>query len=332
VRFRISGEYVSEMSDSAGTLWLNVAERRWDPTLLAACGLREAQMPRLVEGPQVSGTLSRQVAAQWGLAGSNVPIAGGGGDNACSAVGIGAVRAGDGFLSLGTSGVIFAVTDHPVALPERTLHAFCHALPGRWHGMAVTLSAAAALSWIAKITGAGGDINGLLARVERFASEADRRAHAPVFLPYLTGERTPHNDPHATAAFGGLTADHGPEAMAYAVLEGVAFALGDCLDVLVEADAAPTSCLMVGGGSRSPYWAQLLADVTGLTLERPNGAELGAAFGAARLGMIAAGVSEQEVCIKPAISASYVPDRANEPLLRERAARMHALYRKGLER
>jgi xylulokinase len=328
VRFRMSGEYVSDMSDSAGTLWLNVAERRWDHALLAACGLKEAQMPRVVEGSQISAALSAQVAAQWGLAGSKIPIAGGGGDNACSAVGIGAARAGDGFLSLGTSGVIFAVTDHPVALPERTLHAFCHALPHRWHGMAVALSAAAALSWIATITGAGGDIKGLLARAERFASETDRRAHAPVFLPYLTGERTPHNDPHATAAFGGLTADHGPEAMVYAVLEGVAFALRDCLDVLVEANAAPTSCLMVGGGSRSPYWAQLLADATGLTLDLPNGAELGAAFGAARLGMIAIGVSEQEVCIKPAIRASFSPNRANAPLLRERAARMRALYRK----
>jgi xylulokinase len=328
VRFRMSGEYVSEMSDSAGTLWLNVAERRWDATLLAACGLKEAQMPLLVEGSQVSAFLSAQVAAEWGLADRKIPIAGGGGDNASSAVGIGAARAGDGFLSLGTSGVIFAVTDRPVALPERTLHAFCHALPGRWHGKVVALSAASALSWIAAITGVGGDIKGLLARVESFASEANRRARAPVFLPYLTGERTPHNDPHATAAFGGLTADHGPEAMAYAVVEGVAFALRDCLDVLVEADAAPSSCLMVGGGSRSLYWAQLMADATGLILALPESAELGAAFGAARLGMIAAGLSEQEVCIKPAIRASFVPDRANEPVLRERAARMRALYRR----
>jgi xylulokinase len=326
VRFRMSGEYVSEMSDSAGTLWLNVAGRRWDAALLAACGLTEAQMPRVVEGSQVSACLSTQVAAEWGLAGRKIPIAGGGGDNACSAVGIGAVRAGDGFLSLGTSGVIFTVTDHPVALPERTLHAFCHALPDRWHGMTVALSAAAALSWIARITGAGGDIPGLLARTERFASEPERRAHAPVFLPYLTGERTPHNDPHATAAFGGLCADHGPEALVYAVLEGVAFALRDCLDVLVDAGAAPTSCLMVGGGSRSSYWAQLLADATGLTLDVPNSAELGAAFGAARLGMIAAGVSEQEVCIKPAIRASFSPDRAAIPLLCERATRMRAMY------
>lgn len=329
VRLRLSGEYVSDMSDSAGTLWLDVARRRWDATLLAACGLDEAQMPRLVEGSEISSYLSPRVAGDWGLAGRPIAIAGGGGDNAATAVGVGAARAGDGFLSLGTSGVIFAVADHPAALPERTLHAFCHALPDRWHGMGVSLSAAAALSWIAAIAGAGDDTGALLARVESFASDPARRARAPVFLPYLTGERTPHNDPHATAAFAGLTIDHGPEAMVYAVIEGVAFALRDCLDVLVAAGAAPTSCMMVGGGSRSPYWIQLLADATGLTLDLPRGAELGAAFGAARLGMIAAGVPEHEACVRPPVRTSFSPDRANGPLLDERAARMRALYDRG---
>lgn len=327
VRFRLSGDYVSEMSDSAGTLWLNVAERRWDAALLAACGLDESRMPRLVEGSEVSTYLSPRVAADWGLAGRRIPIAGGGGDNASSAAGIGARRAGDGFLSLGTSGVIFSVTERPVALPDRTLHAFCHALPGRWHGMVVALSAASALSWMASIAGASNDIRGLVARAQAFASDPVRRAHAPVFLPYLTGERTPHNDPNATAAFGGLTAEHGVEALVYAVLEGVAFALRDCLDVLVEAGAAPTSCMAVGGGSRSAFWVQLIADVTGLTLDLPEGAELGAAFGAARLGMIAAGASEEEVCGKPALRASFAPNPAHDGILRERAARMRALYR-----
>ena len=328
VRFRLSGEYVSEMSDSAGTLWLDVARRGWDPVLLEACGLTPAQMPRLVEGSEVSSWLAAEVAADWGLAGRKIPIAGGGGDNASSAVGIGATRAGDGFLSLGTSGVIFAVTDRPVALPERTLHAFCHALPGRWHGMAVALSAASALSWIASITGSGGDIEGLLARVETFAADPARQARAPVFLPYLTGERTPLNDPHATAAFGGLTIDHGPEAMVYAVLEGVAFALRDCLDVLAAADAAPTSCMLVGGGSRSPYWAQLIADATELTLDVPSGAELGAALGAARLGMIASGHDETTVCVKPPIRRQFTPNPTQARSLDARAERMHALYRK----
>ncbi len=327
VRFRLSGEYVSEMSDSSGTLWLNVAERRWDDVLLGACGMTQKQMPRLVEGSAASGYLSAQVASDWGLAGRRIPIAGGGGDNASSAVGIGAVRPGDGFLSLGTSGVIFATTQRPVALPERTLHAFCHALPGRWHGMAVALSGASALSWIAGIAGA--DIGALLARVELFAGDEGRRAQAPVFLPYLTGERTPHNDPHATAAFGGLTAEHDAAALAYAVIEGVAFSLKDCLDVLVEAGAPPLTCMMVGGGARSAYWAQLIADATGLTLDLPRGAELGAAFGAARLGMIAAGGVEAQVCLKPQVRARFTPDAGRAESLGARGARMRALYRPG---
>lgn len=329
VRYRLSGAYVSEMSDSAGTLWMDIPGRRWDAGLLAACGLTEAQMPRLVEGSDVSAMLSPEIASAWGLGGRAIPIAGGGGDNASSAVGIGATAAGDGFLSLGTSGVIFATTDKPVFLPERALHGFCHALPGRWHGMVVVLSAALSLDWVAALTGNAGDIGGFLARAERFAADETRRAHAPVFLPYLTGERTPHNDPLATAHFGGLTAEHGADAVAYAVIEGVAFALADCLDVLVEADAAPRSCMLVGGGSRSGYWARLIADITGLTLDLPVGAEVGSAFGAARLAMLAAGGAEAQVCVKPAVRASFAPDAAAAGLLGERRRRMRALYRRG---
>lgn len=213
VRYRLSGDYVSDMSDAAGTLWLDVARRRWDSVLLAACGLTELQMPRLVEGSEVSALLSPKLAEIWGLSGRRIPIAGGAGDNAASAVGIGATQHGDGFLSLGTSGVIFVATDKPVALPARTLHSFCHALPGRWHGMAVMLSAAFALDWVASVTGNAGNIGEFLTRVERFAGQPDLRAHAPVFLPYLTGERTPHNNPLATAQFAGLTAQHGAEAL-----------------------------------------------------------------------------------------------------------------------
>ena len=326
VRYRLSGAYVSEMSDSAGTLWMDIRARRWDDTLLAACGLTEAQMPRLVEGSEVSAMLSAEMAGAWGLGGREIPIAGGGGDNACSAVGIGATGGGDGFLSLGTSGVIFAATDKPVALPERALHGFCHALPGRWHGMAVVLSAALALDWIAGITGNKADIAGFLARAEHFAANDTRLAHAPVFLPYLTGERTPHNDPLATAHFAGLTIEHGADALGYAVVEGVAFALADCLDVLTEAGAAPRSCMLVGGGSRSSFWAQLISNVTGLRLDLPVGAEIGAAFGAARLAMLATGGSEATVCTKPAVRHSFAPETSHAPLLAERRNRMRALY------
>jgi xylulokinase len=327
IRFKLSGAFVSDMSDSAGTLWLDVAGRRWDDVLLAACGLSRAQMPSLVEGAEVSALLSPELAAEWGLHGRRIPIAGGGGDNACSAVGIGAVRAGDGFLSLGTSGVVFAVTDHPVALPSRTLHAFCHALPQRWHGMAVSLAAAAALSWIAEITGYQSNIERLLQMAEAFAQDAKKRRHAPVFLPYLTGERTPHNDPLATAQFSQLTIEHGVAALTYAVMEGVAFALADCVDVLAEAGAHPQSCMLVGGGSRSSFWAQLIADSTKQILEVPAGAQLGASLGAARLGMLASGTPEADVCHKPEVQSRFSPDESLRSDLVLRRQRMQQLYR-----
>ncbi|CAN7266019.1 xylulokinase [Phyllobacterium sp. LjRoot231] len=327
LRYRLSGHYVSDMSDSAGTLWLDIGRRAWDDVLLQGGGMKRSQMPDLVEGSEVSTHLSAEVAALWGLTGRKIPIAGGGGDNASSAVGIGAVGAGDGFLSLGTSGVLFVSADRLVSLPERTLHGFCHALPQRWHGMVVALSAASALSWLGALTGHGNDVVGLIEKAKTFASEPARREAAPVFLPYLTGERTPHNDPNATAKFDGLRAEHDVGALAYAVLEGVAFALADGLDVLRAANAAPASCMLVGGGSRSAYWNGLLADVLGLSLDLPEGAEIGAAFGAARLGMVAAGAGTVEaICRKPAIRARFEPHQDDAALFNERRARYIDMY------
>jgi xylulokinase len=323
VRFQMTGAYVSDLSDAAGTLWLDVARRAWDDVLLDATGLSRRQMPDLVEGSAVSAQLSPAIAEAWGLGRRPVPVAGGGGDNAASAVGIGAVAPGDGFLSLGTSGVAFVATDHPVSMPQRTLHAFCHALPGRWHGMTVALSAASALDWIAGIAGSAGDVGGLVARVENFAADAAARQAAPVFLPYLTGERTPHNDPDATAAFAGLRIGHGAPALAYAVMEGVAFALADGLDILAAAGAAPQSCVLVGGGARSLFWAQMIADATRVAFDIPEGAELGAAFGAARLAMLAAGMTEGEVCTKRPVRRRIEPGEVD---LAARRRRMIALY------
>ena len=322
IRFRLSGAYVSDMSDASGTLWLDVAGRRWDEVLLAATGLKRAQMPDLVEGSQRSADLSPAVAQDWGLGGRVVPVAGGGGDNAASAVGIGAVRTGDGFLSLGTSGVLFAVSDHYVSAPERTLHGFCHALANRWHGMSVHLSAAASLSWVAEIGGLDQDIAGLLARTEAWAADAVRRRNAPLFLPYLSGERTPHNDSDASGMFAGLRAGHGIEALTYAVLEGVAFSMADGLDVLSSAGARLDTCQFVGGGARSRFWGQMLADVLGIDLLLPEGAEHGAAFGAARLGMLAAEAGDEaSVCARPPVRHVFQPgpDRHAERLVRFRA-------------
>jgi xylulokinase len=324
VRYRLTGAYVSDMSDAAGTLWLNVAARAWDDALLAATGLSRANMPELVEGSDVSATLSPDLARGWGV--GRVPVAGGGGDNAASAVGIGAVRPGEGFLSLGTSGVVFAVTDKYVSAPERTLHAFCHAVPGRWHGMSVILAAAAALSWIADIVGEA-DIGALLARTEAWAADAGHRKNAPIFLPYLSGERTPHNDPEANGVFAGLRAEHGQAALVHAVLEGVAFALADGLDVLKAAGAPLTSCMLVGGGARSRYWGQMLADVLQIPLRLPEGAETGAALGAARLAMLAAGAGDEaSVCVAPPVREVFAPNPEAVALYTPRLARYRALY------
>lgn len=326
LRLRLAGEKASDMSDASGTLWLDVGARDWDDALLAACGLGRQHMPRLVEGSDAAGVLRPALAAAWGLAGRRVVVAGGAGDNAASAVGIGAAAPGRGFLSLGTSGVVFAATGRLVARPERTLHAFCHALPEQWHVMSVALTASSALSWVAGVLGEG-NIPALLARVEAAAAAPGWGEGAPVFLPYLTGERTPHDDPGATAMFAGLRPDHGPEALAYAVLEGVAFALADGLDVVREAGVALGSCALVGGGSRNPFWAQMLADVLHLPLQVPEASAGGASLGAARLAMLAGGAgSVAEVCAPPPLARTVQPNSPN-PATAARLARFHALYK-----
>jgi xylulokinase len=327
VRLTLSGEHVSEMSDASGTLWLDIARRRWDDDLLSATGLSLAHMPSLVEGSALSAFLSADMASQWGLQGRKIAIAGGAGDNAAAAVGVGAVAAGQGLVSLGTSGVIFAVTDRFIALPERTLHAFCHALPGRWHGMGVMLSAASSLAWIAGILGRK-DIDGLVAEAEAFAGTADNVASAPVFLPYLSGERTPYNDAAATGLFAGLRAEHGADALAFAVMEGVAFSFADALDVIEEAGAKPTSTMIVGGGARSVFWAQMIADAIGLTIDLAESAEAGAALGAARLAMLAVGAGDEAtICARPAISRSFAPRAERAALSAPRLRRYRALYK-----
>jgi len=327
VRLKLSGAAVSEMSDAAGTLWLDIGRRAWDEELVAASGLKLSHMPSLVEGSEISAYLSPEIASAWGLGDRKIPIAGGGGDNAASAVGVGAVEPGEGFVSLGTSGVIFSVTDKYVSLPERTLHAFCHALPGRWHGMSVMLAAASSLSWACDLLGKGGEIGAAIDSAEVFARSADNVATAPVFLPYLSGERTPHNDAQATGLFAGLTTSHGADALIYAVLEGVAFSFADGTDVLAEAGAKPLTPLLVGGGARSGFWGQTIADATGLTIDVAAGAEAGAALGAARLGMLAAGAGDvAEICARPPTQRQFAPHDARAALLAPRLRRYRALY------
>jgi xylulokinase len=327
IRFRLSGVLAMDMSDAGGTLWHDIAKRDWDDVLIEATGLTRAQMPKLVEGSDASAELSPSLQSEWGIA-HTIVIAGGAGDNAASAIGVGAINPGQGVLSVGTSGVLFAVTDRLVAKPERGLHSMCHALPNRWHGMAVTLTAASALSWIAEIMNREKAIGELVAEVETFAADENNRKHAPIFIPYLTGERTPHNDPEASAMFVGLRAGHTQPALAYAAMEGVAFCFADDLDVMNDAGANLDECILVGGGTRSAFWGQMFADCLGVPLDLPDGAELGAALGAARLGMLAAGAgNEKSICTKPNIAHRFTPRPEIKVLLAPRLQKFRALYK-----
>jgi len=324
LRWKLTAAAYSDMSDAAGTLWLDVGGRAWSPQLLAASAMTAAQMPALVEGSDVAGHLKPDAALALGLP-QGLPVAGGGGDNAASAVGIGAVQPGDGFLSLGTSGVLFVVTDRYRPNPASAVHAFCHALPGRWHQMSVMLSAANCLQWVTRLTGSASEA-ALLERVEAL-TDAERDA-APLFLPYLSGERTPHDDPHACGVFFGMDNATDAARLGHAVIEGVAFGLADGLQALRDAGTVVGRLALVGGGARSAHWAQLLVDVLGIELQTLAGAEAGGAMGAGRLAWLALGRDEVDVCRPPAPRALFQPRAERRPALQARLERFRALYRR----
>ena len=297
-RLRMTGEHVSDMSDASGTLWLDVAARDWSDAMLAATRLSRDNMPRLVEGSEPGGSLRAAVAAHGACRGVPAPAVRG---NAAAAAGIGAVTPGSGFVTLGTSGALFVLSAAFSPNPEQAMHAFCHCLPDTWYQMGAILSAASCLRWVTALTGAADEAS-LLEEVEA----AGDRAGGLVFLPYLSGERTPHNDPNATGVFFGLTHDVGRAALARAVLEGVAFALADGQDALLNAGARIDAVSVVGGGARSRYWGRILASVLGRSLRYHAGGEVGPAFGAARLARLAVtGENPSAVCAPAPVSHSW---------------------------
>jgi len=323
LRLRLTGEYGTDVSDAAGTLWLDIKARCWSQSMLDACGLPRDAMPSLHEGSAVSGLLSASLAERWGM--QRVPVAAGGGDNAAGAVGVGIVRHGQAMLSLGTSGVYFAVSDGYLARPEEAVHSFCHALPATWHLMSVMLNAASCLDFTA---GLGGypDVATMLADAER----AGLRRDGPTFLPYLSGERTPHNDVHACGAFTGLRVDSTRADLANAALEGVGLGLLDGIEAVDAAGLKAEDITVIGGGSRSAYWTQMLADIIGRPLTLRVGGEVGAALGAARLAHLAAepGATIDEVCRMPELVAVRTPDASRHAYFRERRQpRFRSLYR-----
>jgi xylulokinase len=307
------------MSDASGTLWLDVGARDWSDRALAATGLGRESIPRLVEGNAPAGTLHPKLAARWGIAQPPV-LAGGAGDNAAGAVGLGAIAPGDAFVSLGTSGVLWATTGRFVPYPQAAVHAFCHALPATWHQMGVTLSAAASLGWWAGITGQ--------AEAALLAELGVPRAPAQaLFLPYLSGERTPHNDGAIRGAFAGLSHDTDRRVLTQAVLEGVAFSFRDCLDAIAASGTVITEADVIGGGSRSRSWVAIIAAVLGIPLHLLAEGEYGGAFGAARLGRLAAtGEAPEAVCTQPVRGETIPPDPALAGAYAERLARYRALY------
>jgi xylulokinase len=320
LRLWLTGETISDMSDSAGTAWLDVAGRRWSPDLLAATGLGEEHMPGLVEGTAPAGQLRGELAAKWGMTG-HVVVAGGAGDNAASACGLGVAKGGEAFVSLGTSGVVFAATDAYLPNPQSAVHTFCHAIPATWHQMGVILSATDGLNWLAGVTGSKpAELTGELG--------AELRAPSGVtFLPYLSGERTPHNDAAIRGALIGLSHQSDRASLTQAVLEGVAFALRDNLEALRAAGTELSSVMAVGGGSRSQLWLKTIATALGIPVEVPADGDFGAAFGAARLGLIAAENAEpSSVLTRPGIASIIEPDRALASAYGDAYARFRALY------
>lgn len=323
LRLWLTGGHIAEMSDAAGTSWLDTGARAWSDDLLAASGMRRDQMPDLIEGSDPSGILRPELAAAWGIAPGCV-VAGGAGDNAATAIGAGTITSGQGFVSLGTSGVLFAATDRYLPRPESAVHAFCHALPGMWHQMGVILSASAALEWLAGILGARP------ATLTADLSDAPQPPGAVMFLPYLSGERTPHNDAAARGSFHGLSAATDRAAMTRAVLEGVAFALADNLAALRSAGSDPQALLALGGGARSRHWLSAIANALNLPVLLPESGDFGAAFGAARLGLMAAtGARPAEVATPPRIAAEIIPDAALTSAFAEGLTRFRSLYRPG---
>jgi xylulokinase len=291
IRLRLTGERATDASDASGTLLLDLKERTWSAEILDALEIPVSWLPRVFEGPERTGSVRQNISSELGLP-HHLPVAAGGGDNAAAAVGNGIIREGLASCSIGTSGVLFAHSDTLARDPSGRLHAFCHSVPDRYHLMGVTLSAGGALRWWRDLVSKGD-----YEELSQIASEAPPGAEGLLFLPYLTGERTPHLDPGARGAFFGLTSRHNLGHLTRAVMEGVAFSLRDSLEIMLALGTNPTQIRATGGGARSPLWRQLLADVFGRPIVRTM-AEEGPASGAALLAGVTAGVFEnvEEAC------------------------------------
>jgi xylulokinase len=302
VRLRMTGEYASDMSDSSGTFWLDIEKRAWSDDLLTATDMSRDQMPKLFEGTEATGKLTPQVAKAWGMPKRPV-VAGGGGDNPAAACGIGAVKPGEAFVSLGTSGVLFVSNERFMPNAARAVHAFCHAVPDTWHQMGVILSAAASLEWLAGL---------LKTPAPKLTTALGKKLDGPssaLFLPYLSGERTPVADAQIRGLAMGIGHETDAKILTHAVLDGVAFAFRDSLEALKAAGTDVKRVMAVGGGTRSELWLKIIATALDLPVDVPADGDFGGAFGAARLGLIAAtGADFTSVCTTPRIARTIKPE------------------------
>jgi xylulokinase len=314
VRLKLTGEHATDVSDASGTLLLDVAKRRWSDEVLQELNIDRDWLPEALESPTVSGQTQ-----------DGVPVAAGAGDQAAGALGVGVDRPGPLSIALGTSGVVFAAQPQFAADPEARVHSFCHAVPDTWHAMGVMLSAAGSLTWLHNVTAPDTSYDELLAMADAWPAGTENL----IFLPYLAGERTPHADPDARAAFAGLSLRHDRGALTRAVLEGVAFGLKDSLDLIAQLGEEPELGRISGGGARSDLWAKITASVLELPLQRVSVDE-GAAFGAAILGGVAAGVwpNVQDgvaVTVRPK-GERIEPDPQWVEIYKEQRPKFQALY------
>jgi len=320
IRFRMTGDYASDMSDSSGTFWLDIERRQWSDMLLAASGMRRDQMPELYEGTAATGRLTAAVARAWGMPRHPV-VAGGGGDNAAAACGIGAVTDNSALVSIGTSGVIFVSNDKFRPNPGRMVHAFCHAVPDTWHQMGVILSAAASLEWLAGV---------LKEPAPKLTKKLGTRLNGPspaLFLPYLSGERSPVGDAQVRGVLMGLGHETDRSILTHAALDAVAFAFRDNFEALKDAGTEVRRVTAVGGGSRSELWLKIIATALGVPVDLPAAGDVGGAFGAARLGLIAAtGADFRKVLTAPKIARTIKPEARARDAYEEHYRRYVQIY------
>lgn len=308
INYYLTGDFVADMSDSAGTSWFDTGARDWSDVLLEIGDMRRDQMPKLVEGSDIAGQLRADLAKKWGLS-KPVMVAGGAGDNAAAACGIGALNEGQGFVSLGTSGVLLAAREGYAPAPQTAVHTFCHAIPDRWYQMGVMLAATDSLNWLAGVTGSSPS------QLTKSIG-ADLQVPGRVrFLPYLSGERTPHNDADIRGCFTGISIDTTRDDLTRAVLEGVAFGLRDSKEALTSTGAHFDRLIAIGGGTGSRYWVELIATVLDTPLHLPKGGEFGAALGAARLGIAAiSGAVPETFMFEPDVGDTIEPVKEMAPL------------------